>query len=322
MAEPGVRGPAIRLDGLRQVYRHRRGLWKKEPDVVGVDGMDLVVERGEVHGLLGPNGAGKSTICKVLATVLIPTQGSASVLGHDVVRDKDVVRGWIALVLGGERGLYYRLTARQNLRFWGALYGLADGEVARRATELLERVGLTDRADDRVETYSRGMKQRLHLARGLLTEPELILLDEPTTGMDPVATKEFHALIRQIRDGRTILLTTHDMVEAEQLCDRVTLINHGKVIATESPRTLATWVARYERVDAENVADDVMDKISELDGVGTVERRPTGGVRIETVAQGASRGVLQLLLDSGNTSVRTSLPSLEEVYLHLVGDRG
>lgn len=112
------------------------------------------------------------------------------------------------------------------------------------------------------------------------------------------------------------------MVEAESLCDRVTLINNGRVIATESPRTLATWVARYERVDADDVLDDVMAKIRALDGVGTVERRMAGGVRIETVAEGASRQVLQLLLDSGNTSVRTSLPSLEEVYLHLVGNGG
>src|SRR5262249_11888897 len=161
-----------------------------------------------------------------------------------------------------------------------------------------------DRADDRVETYSRGMRQRLHLARGLLGDPALILLDEPTTGMDPVAVRDFHDLLRQVRQGRTILLTTHDMAEAEELCDRVALVDHGEVIATETPRALAGWIARYERVDADGVDTRLVEKIRQLDGVGSVHE--TGpGIRVETVAEGASRQVLQLLVDSGVTSVRT-----------------
>ena len=294
---------------------------KREP-VNALDGVSLTIPAGEVHGLLGPNGAGKTTLVKILSTVLLPTSGSASVLGHDVVAEARAVRPQIGIVFGGERGLYWRLTGRQNLEYWGALYKLSRAEIRERTGVLLERVGITDRADERVETYSRGMKQRLHLARGLIGDAKVLFLDEPTTGMDPLAAREFRALIGELRgEGRTILLATHDMAEAEALCDRVTLIDRGAILATESPRTLGRVISRFQRIDVEGAGDDVVAQIAALAGVASVSPADIG-IRIEVAEEGVTADVLKLLVDSGVTSVRTSMPSLEEVYVQLIGDRG
>jgi ABC-2 type transport system ATP-binding protein len=295
---------------------------RKRPPVRALDGITLAIPTGEVHGLLGPNGAGKTTLVKILSTVLLPTSGRALIHGHDVVTASRAVRPLIGIVFGGERGLYDRLSARQNLEYWAALYRLPGSRIRSRANELLERVGLTERADERVETYSRGMKQRLHLARGLIGDASVLFLDEPTTGMDPIAAREFRALIGELRaEGRTILLATHDMVEAETLCDRVTLIDHGSIIATESPRSLSRMMSRFARIDAEAVPEAALATARMLTGVTKVDVED-GGVRIHIDREEATGEVLRLLVNAGVTSVKTSLPTLEEVYLGLIGDRG
>jgi ABC-2 type transport system ATP-binding protein len=312
-----VRGAAVEVDQVKRVFEPR-----KKPPVVALDDVSLTIPVGEIHGLLGPNGAGKTTLVKILSTVLLPTSGHARVLGHDVTSETRAVRALIGIVFGGERGLYWRLTGRQNLEYWGALYKLSPRETKARAQQLIERVGLSERADERVETYSRGMKQRLHLARGLVGEATVLFLDEPTTGMDPLAAREFRTLIAELRDeGRTILLATHDMVEAETVCDRVTLIDRGKVIATESPRTLGQVISRFQRIDVEGIDGAVLDEIRNLAGVSNIVV-VDGGARIEVDEEGATQVVLRQLVDAGATSVRTSLPSLEEVYIQLIGDRG
>lgn len=296
---------------------------KDGPERVALAALDLEIGSGEVHGLLGPNGAGKTTLCKILSTVLLPSAGHATIHGYDVVAQARRVRPLIGLVFGGERGLYSRLTARQNLRYWAALYRVPRREVAGRVAELLARVGLGDRAHERVETWSRGMKQRLHLARGLVGNPRVLILDEPTTGMDPVAAREFRALVRDLRDeGRTLLITTHDMAEAESVCDRVSLIDEGTLLRTEDPRTIGGWVSAHERVDAAGVPEPVLAAISALPGVATVERLDGGTVRVHTAAEGAAEAVLRRLVEAGVTQLATSRPSLEEVYLHVIGDRG
>ncbi|MGH3680464.1 MAG: ABC transporter ATP-binding protein [Natronosporangium sp.] len=314
---------AIEVRALRRVFSRRR----RAAEVVALSEVDLSIPTGEVHGLLGPNGAGKTTLCKILSTVLLPTSGQALVAGHDVVRQTAAVRRLIGIVFGGERGLYTRLTARQNLAFWAALYGLRGRALRTRVDELLVRMGLAGRADDRVEVFSRGMKQRLHLARGLVGDHPVVLLDEPTTGMDPVAAREFRALVTELRDeGRTVLITTHDMAEAEVVCDRVTLIDGGRVLATERPATLAGWISKYARVEASDVpaalADRLAAELPELPGVAEVRRTAPAGLRIETTAEAAAPLVLRALLDAGVTSVATVSPDLEEVYLHVIGDRG
>ncbi len=228
---------AVRTRELRRTYISSKGIVKVEQqEREALKSLNLEVEHGELFGLLGPNGAGKTTLTKVLSTVLLPTSGSAEVLGFDVTADTEQVRRRIGLVLGGERGLYYRLTARQTLEYWAALYRLNRRTTKQRVPELLDLVGLTTRADDRVEGYSRGMKQRLHLARGIIHEPELIFLDEPTVGLDPVASIAVREIIGQLRErGMTVFLTTHYMAKAEALCDRVAFINEGEIIMLDKP---------------------------------------------------------------------------------------
>ncbi len=314
---------AIEVQEITRVFepRGRKRARAKGP-VTALDRVSLTIPEGEIHGLLGPNGAGKTTLVKILSTVLIPTSGVARVLGHDVVRETSAVRPLIGIVFGGERGLYWRLSGRQNLEYWGALYKLPSRAGRERAQQLLDRVGLTDKADQRVEEYSRGMKQRLHLARGLMGDARVLFLDEPTTGMDPIAAREFRTLIGELRgEGRTILLATHDMVEAEVVCDRVTLIDRGKLIATESPRSLGRVISRFQRIDVETAPAAVLEHIRALPGVAGVTEAE-GGTRIEVAEEGVTATVLKILVEAGVTTVKTSLPSLEEVYVHLIGDRG
>jgi ABC-2 type transport system ATP-binding protein len=186
----------------------------------------------------------------------------------------------------------------------------------------LDRVGLTQRADDRVEVYSRGMKQRLHLARGLIGDPKVLFLDEPTIGMDPLAARDFRSLIGELRtEGRTILITTHDMAEAEAVCDRVALIDHGRLLAVETAESLGRLVSQHERID---FAGDrrIIPMIERLPGVAAVRPVPPVGFRVEVNDPKAVQNVLALLIEQGVTTINTSRPSLEEVYVHVVGDRG
>jgi ABC-2 type transport system ATP-binding protein len=309
---------AVEVRDVRRVFTPR----KRDP-VVALDGVSLAIPTGEVHGLLGPNGAGKTTLVKILSTVLLPTDGQALVCGHDVVRETKAVRPLIGIVFGGERGLYTRLTALQNLEYWGALYRLSRGEIHARSRRLLERVGLTERGDQRVEEFSRGMKQRLHLARGLMGDARVLFLDEPTTGMDPLAARDFRRLIGELKgERRTILLTTHDMVEAEAVCDRVTLIDHGRVLATETPRSLGGLISRFQRIDVEGAPPELLAELEHVPGVSSVTAQPEGAVRVELHEEGATTVVLRRLVDAGVTDVKTSLPSLEEVYIQVIGERG
>ncbi|HEX6344807.1 ABC transporter ATP-binding protein [Umezawaea sp.] len=310
---------AVEIRGLTRTFPGKR---KGAPPVRALREVDLAVPEGTVHGLLGPNGAGKTTLCRVLSTVLLPTAGTASVLGHDVVTATAAVKRSIGIVFGGDKGLYGRLNARQNLRFWAAMYGLSGRGLGSRVDRLLDRVGLTDRADHRVDTYSRGMKQRLHLARGLVADPRVLILDEPTSGMDPVAAHEFRDLVAGLRaDGRTVLLTTHDMVEAEAVCDRVTLIDRGGVLASGEPATIGRLISHYERIEVDAMPEGLVDAVRAVPGV--ISTSTTGiSTLIETENGAATAEVLGLLVAAGATSLRTGRPSLEEVYLRLVGGRG
>lgn len=310
---------AIDIRQLSRTFRPSR----KSPEVYALNLVDLRIPRGEVHGLLGPNGAGKTTLCKILSTVLLPTSGVASVLGHDVVTQTPTVKRMIGVVFGGDRGLYGRLTARQNLRFWAALYGLRGERLTGRVNLLLDRVGLAHRADERVDKLSRGMKQRLHLARGIVGDPPVLILDEPTVGMDPVAATDFRALVGELRaDGRTILLTTHDMAEAAAICDRVSLIDHGGILTTDSPDAVSALVSPYERVEAGSVPVEVRKRIDDLAGVTRITAESDANCCWETTGMDATTAVIAALIANGVTGIRTGRPDLRAVYLHVFGDRG
>ncbi|HUZ54894.1 MAG TPA: ABC transporter ATP-binding protein [Streptosporangiaceae bacterium] len=316
---------AIEIDRLTRIYTYapRPGARREKTTVLALDDVCLSVAKGEIIGLLGPNGAGKTTLINILATVLLPNRGTVRVLGFDVTTHAMPIRERIGIVFGGELGLYRRLTVRDNLDYWAAMYHVPRRERHDRLDWLLGKVGLADHAQTPVDRLSKGMKQRMHLARGLVNDPELIILDEPTSGMDPVSGREFRQLVDGLRrDGRTILLATHDMSEAEELCDRVVLIDHGRIRGIEDPKAVGHWLASYERVEARGASAALIEQIAALAGVGTVEDLGDGWRRIHTTAADASAAILKLLVDSGVTSLRTSVPSLEEVYLHIIGDRG
>ncbi len=225
-------------------------------DKIAVDDVSFQVRKGEIFGLLGPNGAGKTTTIKMLCTLLLPTSGDATVLGRSVLSNNREIRKRINLVSGGERGLYYRLTGKQNLRFFSELYGIPPSQREQRIDDLLELVGLSDAGDSRVEDYSRGMKQRMHIARALVNDPEILFLDEPTIGLDPEISREIRALIRRMADaGTTILLTTHYMFEAEELCDRIAVINKGSIIASGSAAELKSLVKSATVIEVVTVQD-------------------------------------------------------------------
>src|SRR3954447_8775823 len=216
----------IEAENLVRTYRTSTGtIRRKSLEVEAVRGVSFEVGEGELFGLLGPNGAGKTTTIKMLITLLLPTSGRASVLGLDVVKDAQEVRRKIGYVFGGDKGLYDRLSALDNLRYFAELYAVPPKRQRQRIDELLELVGLKGREKERVEGFSRGMRQRLHMARGLLHDPPVVLLDEPTIGGDPVGARELdRKSTRLTAAGKTVLLTTHYMFEADELCDRIAVI--------------------------------------------------------------------------------------------------
>ena len=211
--------------------RSWRSLLNPRPTKVVLDHVNTAVERGEIFGIAGPNGAGKTTLVKILSTLVIPVGGTARVLGLDVVEDSIAVRRRIGVVYGDERSFFWRLSGFENLLFYASLYGLSGKAARRRVHELLELVGLREHADLRMHHYSSGMKQRTAIARGLLNDPEFLIMDEPTRTVDPLAAVELRALVKErVADSRrTVLLATNDMSEAEQLCHRVAFISYGKI---------------------------------------------------------------------------------------------
>jgi ABC-2 type transport system ATP-binding protein len=241
-------GLSIVVNDLRRTFRKRKGWFRSGEVVEAVRGVSFTVPRGTIFGMLGPNGAGKTTTIKMLSTLLIPTAGSATVEGFDVVADESAVRRRLGVLFGGDKGLYNQLSGRENLRYFGRLYGMGDDWIKRRSEELLARMELTDRADERVESYSRGMKQRLHIAKTLLHEPPVAILDEPTIGLDPAAAIEVRRLIANLVPDHTVLLTSHDMHEADVMCHDLAIIDRGLIVARGTPAELKASATVDRRV--------------------------------------------------------------------------
>src|SRR6201991_3169013 len=256
---------AIEARGLRRTYRTRTGwLNPRRVEIDAVRGVDLEVRRGELFGLLGRNGAGKTTTIKMLNTLLIPTAGTARVCGYDVVTHTREVGRRIGYVFGGDRGLYDRLSALDNLRYFAELYAVPAREQRARIGELLELVGLSGRERERVEGYSRGMRQRLHIARGLLHRPEVLFLDEPSIGIDPVGARELRQTVKALVEiGTTVLLTTHYMFEADELCHRIAVISGGRILAQGTPDELKQRVSVGNVVEFEvfGLAGETADEV-------------------------------------------------------------
>jgi len=216
------------------------GLFNKNKKIVhAVRGISFTVNKGEIFGLLGQNGAGKTTTIKMLITMLAPTSGTCKVLGYNAFGQEKMIRNRINFVFGGEYGLYRRLSARDNLKYFANLYKIPSKIRDNRIEELLELVDLSNRADTRVETFSKGMTQRVQIARGLINDPEVLFMDEPTIGLDPIGAEMLRNTIAQVNSqGTTVLLTTHNMYEADELCSRIAIIKDGEFLVLDTPTNI------------------------------------------------------------------------------------
>jgi ABC-2 type transport system ATP-binding protein len=265
----------------------------------------------------------------MLITLLLPTSGSARVLGLDVVRDADEVRKRIGYVFGGDRGLYERLSALDNLRYFAELYGVSGREQKRRIAEVLELVGLTGREKERVEGYSRGMRQRLHIARGLLHDPEVVFFDEPTIGVDPVGSRDLRAMISElVRAGKTVLLTTHYMFEADTLCDRIAVIANGRIVGEGTPRELKRVVVDRTVVEVEvfGVEDETVRRLRGLPGVTSVSVEDRDQAQVLTIQSARGLELTHELPGHLNGArigrIASREPTLEDAYVALVTEAG
>ena len=308
--------------GIETRALRREFVDKQKRSRVAVAGIDLTVGRGEVVSILGPNGAGKTTTVRMLTGMLRPSSGSASVGGYDIVRQRRQAAFACGSSLGGDSGLYPRLTALQNLTFFGLMYGLRGRPLTARSLTLLDQVDLADRAGDPVATFSRGMKQRLHLARALLQDPAVLILDEPSAGLDPQSAAAMRRLVAGLASaGRSILLTTHDMREAEELSHRVVLMKAGAVHSEASPAQLRVRAAERLGHTVEIVwSDEFADHTEVAECPSLLSLSHEQGVTRLRVRSGAV--AVQWALErfgSRAANISVTSPTLEEVFLEMAG---
>lgn len=327
---------AIVAEGLVKVFytKERKSLFRSvKRRVEALRGVSFSVRRGEIFGLLGPNGAGKTTTIKILSTLLLPDAGEAWVNGFHVVKEAPRVRECIGVSLYSDRGFYWKLTGRENLRYFAYLYQMPRREAEKRINEVLKLVGLENDADRLVEEYSTGMKSKLNFARALLHDPPILFLDEPTIGLDPASARRVRELILEMkRQGKTVLLTTHNMFEAELLCDRVAIINRGRIVAINTPSELKRRVGRNNVVEVEalNIPPSAAEALSSVRGLRRIY------TRIRDPA--SSMGELRLIFEDGVDdlgdvlsaisragmkvlSVKIVEPTLEDVFIELTGEK-
>lgn len=298
-------------------------LHKSFGETKAVQGVDFSVQQGEIYSLLGPNGAGKTTTISMLSCLLRPDEGDARIMGHSIREDPMGVKSVLGFV-PQEIALYEDLTARENLTFWGKMYGLRGANLKTRVDEVLDVIGLQDRAKERVGKYSGGMKRRVNIGVALLHKPQVIYMDEPTVGIDPQSRRNIlDSVVDLKRQGMTVLYTTHYMEEAQELSDHIGIVDHGKMIANGTHEDLVKLVGEQTRIDLtlDMDASNVLDEWRALEGVSQVSAENG----LVTVLAGDSNEVLPRLFDVTNrlsariTSVDIQEPNLETVFLHLTG---
>ena len=312
----------MRTVALRRVYRTR------QEEVVALDGIDLSVRPGELFGLLGPNGAGKTTLIKILVTLLLPSSGEAQVDGLDVVRDFRRLRHRIAMVSGGENVGYGMLTVREQLWMFSQLYGMPTAAAYRRIDELLERMRLAYAAGRRVHQLSSGMRQKMNLIRGLMTDPRILFLDEPTVALDVGAARDVRQEVRRWMSEdptRTVILTTHYMQEADDLCDRLAIVNHGRIVASGEPAALKQQVQQQAVIDLRlNPGTPLLDVLRAIEGVtaATVAEQDGNDLFSLLLADDAVLpSVLSQVEHAGRRvqAIQKRDPTLEDAFVKLVG---
>jgi ABC-2 type transport system ATP-binding protein len=306
----------VEVKGLRKQYEPPKG-------VLAVDDVSFTIERGEVFSLLGPNGAGKSTTISMLSCLLRPSGGDATVDGHSVTGEPQAVKSVIGVV-PQDIAIYPDMTARENLVFWGRMYGLAGAELKGRVDEVLELISLVDRQKDRVDKYSGGMKRRVNIGVALLHRPRILYLDEPTVGVDPQSRRSILDGILALRDqGMTVLYTTHYMAEAQELSDRIGIIDHGKMIALGTHAELVKIVGEEARVDVtvDRALDGMVERWKGLRGVSKASVEEDRAALLVEDANEVLPRLFEEAAQGGSriTSVNVSEPNLELVFLHLTG---
>ena len=313
---------AVETKALRRVYRTR------SQDLVALDGVDLHVRRGERFGVLGPNGAGKTTLIKILVTLLLPSSGEAFVDGLDVVRQFRELRHRIAMVSGGENVGFGMLKVKEQLWMFSQFYGMPSKPARRRIGELLERLGLSEAADRRVSALSSGMRQKMNLIRGLITNPRILFLDEPTVALDVGAARDVRDEVRRWMaedPGRTVILTTHYMMEADELCDRVAIVNRGRIVAQGTPAELKQQVQQSAIVDLQlSPGTRLLDALRAVEGVAAASVSEQDGIdrfSLQLASDAALGGVMAIVEGSGRRiqGVQKREPTLEDAFVKLVG---
>jgi len=300
-------------------------LTRKFGDLVAVDHVSFKVEEGELLGFLGPNGAGKTTTVRMLCCLLTPTEGTAKVGGYNIQKEAGEIRKLIG-VCPQESTVYERLTGRENINLIGKMHKMPKVELEKKTNELLEKIGLAERADDQVITYSGGMKRRLDLIMALVHDPPILFLDEPTLGLDPAVRRAVWDFILELKERKkTIIMTTHYMEEADEICDRVAIIDYGKIIIEDSPENLKEKAGKGDVIEMEysGSVDPAIEKLRNLKFVKTVSKT---GDRLVVVAEaGISRlgDIIETLTKAGLKvgKIRPQENTLEDVFIHLTGRR-
>jgi ABC-2 type transport system ATP-binding protein len=311
---------------MNEIAIETTGLTKRFKDLVAVDHVSFQVKRGEIFGFLGPNGAGKTTTIRMLCTLSMPTEGSAKVAGYDIVKDDNKVRKHIGLV-SEKMIMYDLLTAKENLKLFGNLYDLPKDLLEERIDELLKLVKMEKWANGKIGTFSSGMKQRINVIRALLNRPEILFLDEPTLGLDPQSSREIREFIKKINveNKTTIILTTHMMVEADMLCDRIGIIDHGKIVALDTPENLKRMVSGTDTTVVElEIPNLTNELVTRIKGLRTVRNLTmTGDTHIKVQASGdeAFDNIIDTVRGNGGKicSAKNLEPTLEDVFLHITG---
>ncbi|WP_420641920.1 ATP-binding cassette domain-containing protein [Candidatus Leptofilum sp.] len=320
----------VRIENLQKIYKtkKRQGLFKSSVrEVEALKGVSLEIARGEIFGLLGPNGAGKTTLIKCLTTLLLPTNGRAWINGFELTKQDDAIRATVGCMLMGERGLYWKLTGRENLVFFGALYHLPPTERTRRADTVIERLNLGEFADRPVETYSSGQKMKLAFAKALINDAPLLILDEPTNTLDLPSARELRAIVRDLNvQGKTVIYTTHIMAEAETLCDRVAIIDRGEVIALGSVPELKESIGQETVIKLEGVIPtQATAAVSNLNGISRSAMSSVNGHSQLTVVTPNQTAVLPQLIQtlSGHGAILQKITpeevTLEDVFIAHTG---
>jgi ABC-2 type transport system ATP-binding protein len=322
---------AIETRKLGRTYKIRGNKKEKKihKELVALSDVDIQIEQGELFGLLGPNGAGKTTLIKVLTTLLAPTCGEAFVAGYNVMNEPHQVRPRINMVSGGESSGYGLLTVRENLWMFSQFYGMPSKEANQRIVDLLKTVGLGDRINTKSSDLSTGLRQKMNIVRGFMTDPEVLFLDEPTLGLDVGASRDVRKLIRGWLDDdkkRTLLLTTHTMVEAEELCDRVAIINQGRLLACDKPSTLKhllqediLFEIRTSPLNGLNAQS--MEALPEVHSASISEVEGGAVLKLALLEESALAAVINALTDRNIKIMQLNKhePTLEDVFVQLVG---